>query len=89
MRARYSFSSRRTRHTENINKQRGKYPMLILKIIRDSDIILEILDARFIEETRNPEIEEQIKKYPKEYPKEGHEGHKYPKEGYKQRKKLI
>lgn len=36
--------------------------MLILKIIQDSDIILEILDARFIEETRNPEIEEQIKK---------------------------
>src|SRR3989338_6485143 len=62
MKPRYSFSSRRTRHTENINKQRGKYPMLILKIIRDSDIILEILDARFIEETRNPEIEEQIKK---------------------------
>src|SRR3989344_1021385 len=75
MKPRYSFSSRRTRHTENINKQRGKYPMLILKIIRDSDIILEILDARFIEETRNPEIEEQIKKYPEE--------------GHKQNKKLI
>ncbi len=36
--------------------------MLIQKIIQDSDIILEILDARFIEETRNSEIEEQIKK---------------------------
>ncbi|MDP2672564.1 MAG: GTPase [Nanoarchaeota archaeon] len=61
MRVRYSFSSRRTRNTENMRKQRGKYPMLILKIIQDSDIILEVLDARFIEETRNPEIEEQIK----------------------------
>ncbi|KHO55323.1 MAG: hypothetical protein QT10_C0003G0040 [archaeon GW2011_AR19] len=91
MKPRYSFSSRRTRHTENINKQRGKYPMLILKIIRDSDIILEILDARFIEETRNPEIEEQIKKYPKEYPKEGHKDTKQEilHKGHKQNKKLI
>ena len=61
MKVRYSFSSRRTRNTENMQKQRGKYPLLILKIIQDSDIILEILDARFIEETRNLEIEEQIK----------------------------
>lgn len=65
MRVRYSFSSRRTRHTKNMRKQRGKYPVLILKIIQDSDIILEVLDARFIEETRNFEIEEQIKKQDK------------------------
>ncbi len=45
-----------------MRKQRGKYPLLIQKIIQDSDIILEILDARFPEETRNPEIEKQIKK---------------------------
>ena len=62
MRVRYSFSSRRNRHIANMRKQRGKYPELILKIIRDSDIILEVLDARFIEETRNLEIEEEIKK---------------------------
>ena len=62
MRVRYSFSSRRNRHIANMRKQRGKYPELILKIIQDSDIILEVLDARFIEETRNPEIEEEIKK---------------------------
>ncbi len=61
MKVRYSFSSRRTRHVENMRKQRGKYPVLIKKIIQDSDIILEILDARFIEETRNLEIEEEIK----------------------------
>ena len=61
MRVRYSFSSRRNRHIANMRKQRGKYPELILKIIQDSDIILEVLDARFIEETRNTEIEEQIK----------------------------
>ena len=61
MKPRYSFSSRRTRHTKNIRKQRGKYPQLIKKIIQDSDIILEVLDARFPEETRNLEIEEEIK----------------------------
>lgn len=43
-----------------MRKQRGKYPSLIKKIIYDSDIILEVLDARFIEETRNLEIEEEI-----------------------------
>jgi hypothetical protein len=65
MKKRYSFSSRRTGHTENIRKQRPKYPSLAEKIIQMSDIILEILDARFIKETRNPELEEMIKKQKK------------------------
>ena len=43
-----------------MRKQREKYPVLIKKIIQDSDIVLEILDARFVEETRNLEIEEEI-----------------------------
>jgi hypothetical protein len=62
MKPRYSFSSRRTRKTENMLKQKQKYPELTKKIIEDSDILLEILDARFIEETRNTEVEEIIKK---------------------------
>jgi ribosome biogenesis GTPase A len=62
VRVRYSFSSRHTRHIKNIKKQRGKYPVLIREIIKMSDIILEVLDARFINETRNKEIEEEIKK---------------------------
>ena len=62
MRVRYSFSSRRTRHTKNIRKQREKYPSILQKVVETSDIILEILDARFIDETRNYEIEEDIKK---------------------------
>ena len=65
MRIRYSFSSRRTRHIGKIRKQRQKYPTLIKKIIEDSDIVLEILDARFPEETRNHEIEQEIKKLKK------------------------
>lgn len=62
MRPRYSFSSRHTGKIRNIRKQRGKYPLIAKKIIDDSDIILEILDARFIQETRNQEIEKEITK---------------------------
>jgi hypothetical protein len=62
MRPRYSFSARHTGKTQNMRKQRGKYPSIAKKIIEDSDIILEILDARFIQETRNAAFEEEIKK---------------------------
>src|SRR3989344_4286509 len=65
MRPRYSFSSRRTGHLENIKRQKGKYPLLAEKVIQMSDIILEVLDARFIQETRNPELEKQIEKQDK------------------------
>jgi len=62
MRPRYSFSSRHTGKIRNLRKQKGKYPLLAKKIVQDSDIILEILDARFIQETRNKELEEEIEK---------------------------
>jgi hypothetical protein len=65
MRPRYSFSSRHTGKTQNMRKQRGKYPLLAQKIIEDSDVILEVLDARFIEETRNRGFEEEIGKMKK------------------------
>lgn len=61
MRVRYSFSSRKTGHIENIRKQREEYPEIIKKIIEGSDIILEVLDARFVKDTRNPELEKTIK----------------------------
>ncbi len=60
MRKRYSFSSRRTKKIENIRKQRQKYPDISDKIIENSDIIMEVLDARFIEDTRNLGVEEKI-----------------------------
>ena len=60
MRPRYSFSSRRTRKVEKMTKQKQKYPDLVSKIVDTSDIILEILDARFPDQTRNPELEQQI-----------------------------
>lgn len=60
MRPRYSFSSRHTGKIRNIRKQRGKYPTIAKKVIQDSDIILEVLDSRFIQETRNKKFEEEL-----------------------------
>ena len=62
MRVRYSFSSRRTRKIDNIRKQKQEYPKIVEKIISESDIILEVLDSRFITETQNKEIEKLISK---------------------------
>jgi ribosome biogenesis GTPase A len=69
MKPRYSFSSKHTKHateSKKMQKQRGKYPELLKKIIDSSDIILEVLDARFIKETQNREIESKIKEQKKE-----------------------
>ncbi|MFH1521972.1 MAG: GTPase, partial [archaeon] len=37
-----------------------KYPDVIRDVVRISDIVLEVLDARFIDETRNLEIEKDV-----------------------------
>lgn len=60
VRVRYSFGSRHTGRISNIKKQRVKYPQVMKEVIGISDIVLEVLDARFIEESRNFEIEEKI-----------------------------
>ena len=60
MRIRYSFSSRHTGTIEGTNVHRKPIPGLVKEIIRISDIVLEVLDARFIEETRNRELENLI-----------------------------
>lgn len=60
MRVRYSFSCKRTGHIENMEKQRKKYPDVADEIVKISDILLEVLDARFIQETRNEETENVI-----------------------------
>jgi ribosome biogenesis GTPase A len=71
MKSKFSFSKgkkhdtsmkMRSRQIKNIGKKRDEYPFLAEKVILMSDIILEILDSRFIEETRNLELEEKILK---------------------------
>lgn len=62
VRVRYSFGSRHTGRIGNIKKQRGKYPDVMRKVVRISDIVLEILDARFVDEMRNAEVEEDVLK---------------------------
>ena len=43
------------------NKHKTSVPSLIDQVISEADIILEVLDARFIEKTRNVELENKIK----------------------------
>jgi len=44
----------------NVHKE--EFPDIARKVIETSDIILEIIDSRFIKESRNPEIEDFIRK---------------------------
>jgi len=62
VRVRYSFGSRHTGNLKNIRKQRQKFPKIVLDVIEISDVILEVLDARFIDETRNLELEKLIER---------------------------
>jgi len=52
--------ARSTKKLNNLKKQRGKYPLLLKRVIEVSDIVLEILDARFSKEMQNKEIEKLI-----------------------------
>lgn len=62
MRIRYSFSSRRTGTIDPSSSHAKPFPSIVKEVIRISDIILEVLDARFIEKTRNIELEELVRK---------------------------
>jgi hypothetical protein len=61
MRVRYSFSCRHTRTLDRENQHRQPFPKIVKEMIDKSEIVVEVLDARFIEETRNPELEKHIK----------------------------
>lgn len=47
--------------SENTHRHKEYVPEIIRKIISEADIILEVLDARFIEKTENHEIEKMVK----------------------------
>lgn len=57
MRIRYSFSSRKTGKIEGGNAHRKPFPTIVRDLVKLSDIILEVIDARFPDKTRNLELE--------------------------------
>lgn len=67
MRVRYSFSSRKTRIARGAvsNHHKKPFPRLAKEVIRISDIILQVLDSRFIDETRNEDMENFVKEQKK------------------------
>ncbi len=66
MRIRYSFSSRKTGIIVGTNKHRKAFPLIVREVVSMADIILEILDARFIQQTRNADLEHFIAEEKKE-----------------------
>ena len=52
---------RSTKRLKNIKKQRGKYSLLLERVIEISDIVLEVLDARFPKEMQNKDIEKLVR----------------------------
>ncbi len=57
MRVKFTYSSRHTRTADTHNKHRQAYPELAKEVIAAANVVLEILDARFIKDTRNFEME--------------------------------
>lgn len=60
MRVKYLWSSRHTRTLKSGNKHRQAVPTIVKDMIRICDVVMEVLDARFIEDTRNYQIEQHI-----------------------------
>lgn len=56
-----SFHNPRRFDISNLTNEKKKFPEIVDEIINESNIILEILDARFIDETRNLMFEKKIK----------------------------
>ncbi len=63
MRIRHDFSSKKTgkfKKSPHNNKHRVEFPKVVKDVIRTSDIVLEVVDARFIDKTRNLEMEKYV-----------------------------
>lgn len=61
-----SFSSNRARRGDSLKVQKETYPAIVKRVISQSDIILQVLDIRFLKDTRNKELEKEIKAQGKE-----------------------
>lgn len=61
MRVRYSFSSRKTGTIEPGNDHTKAIPQVVRENVRISDIVIEVLDARYITETRHTSFEELVR----------------------------
>ncbi len=64
MKVKYIYSSKHTRKQNkpaNRNDHKQAFSKLANEVISTSDIILEILDARYIDKTRNLDLEKEIK----------------------------
>ncbi|MDO8528404.1 MAG: GTPase [Nanoarchaeota archaeon] len=57
-----NIARRKKENPESHNQHRVEYPELVMKVISEAEVILEVLDARFWKETRNFEIEKEIRK---------------------------
>lgn len=55
-----SFRGRDSTNSVN-NKHKKAVEEVVMPVVNSSDIVLEILDARFVDETRNQEIEDRIR----------------------------
>lgn len=69
MRVKFYYSAklaRKNRKPDNTNKHKVPFPKLAREVIRTSDIVLEIVDARFIDKTRNTKLEDEVKNQSKQ-----------------------
>ncbi len=60
------YQANRPVDTTNLRKEKKKFSDVVLQVIRMSDIVLEVLEARFAEEMRNEEVEKLVKSQGKE-----------------------
>lgn len=61
LRVKYAFGARHTRTIDPHNRHKQNVPHVVKEVIRISDVVLEILDSRFIDDTRHIAIEEEVK----------------------------